>query len=143
MDLTQDFFAPIATHVKEHIARLEPLFGYRGAGNEAWLKSEAVYALKMAGTPIKGMHGKGPDLCLYDGSFVELKSGSNWDVKYVLNGLKYQTPCLFLFGGPNSGAAKFLEQLGRQSRILACERFSFETGEWILGLIAPLTNLGG
>src|SRR5438067_466989 len=101
MTLMQNFFAPIAKHVKEHVARLEPLFDYPSVGNENWLKSEAVYALKMTGMPVKSMHGKGPDLCLCDGSFVELKSGINWDATYVLNGLKYQTPCLFLVGGPS------------------------------------------
>jgi hypothetical protein len=138
MDLTENFFAPIAKHLKDHVARLEPLFEHKSTGNENWLKSEAVYALKVAGMPIRSMHGKGPDLCLYDGSFVELKSGIDWNVKYVLNGLKYQTPCLFLMGGPSRGAAKFVEQLERQSRLLGCERFSFDTGEWVLGLIAPL-----
>jgi len=73
-----------------------------------------------------------------DGSFVELKSGVNWNVEYVLNGLKYQTPCLFLIGGPRHGVAKFLEGLESQSRMLACERFRFDAGEWVLGLIAPL-----
>jgi hypothetical protein len=101
------------------------------------LKTEIAYALKTAGTPVRSMRGKGPDLCLGDGSFVELKSGINWDASYVLAGLKYQTPCLFLVGGPRRGAARFLERLQRQSRVLACERFSFDTGEWILGLIAP------
>jgi hypothetical protein len=80
-------------------------------------------------------------LRLYDGSFVELKSGINWDVKYLLNGLKYQTPCLFLIGGPSRGAAKFLERLEGQSHMLACERFRFDAGEWVLGMIAPLESL--
>jgi hypothetical protein len=138
MTLTQDLFAPIAQHLKEHVHRLESLLEHAGAGNEGWLKTEIAYALKTAGTPVRSMHGKGPDLCLCDdGSLVELKSGINWDATYVLTGLKYRTPCLFLVGGPRRGSARFLERLQRESRVLACERFSFDTGDWILGLIAP------
>ena len=138
MDFVQNFFAPIAVHVREHVARLEPLLSHPTVGNEVWLKNEAVYPLKTAGTPVRSMHGKGPDLCLFDGSFVELKSGVGWNTTYVLNGPEYQTPCLFLVGGPSRGAARFLKQLEPRSRLLACERFNFDTGEWVLGLIAPL-----
>jgi hypothetical protein len=34
MTLAQDFFAPIAEHLKEHVHRLESLFEHASAGNE-------------------------------------------------------------------------------------------------------------
>jgi len=66
MDLIQDFFTPIAKHVKEHVVRWQPLLGYPNTGNESWLKSEIIYALKMVGMSVRSMHGRGSaDLCLY------------------------------------------------------------------------------
>ena len=33
-----------------------------------------------------------------------------------------------------------MEQLERHACVLASERYSFDTGVWVLGLIAPLGN---
>ena len=108
-------------------------------GIEGWLKVEATRALL---DRVAKILNNGPDFQFADDLFVELKGAADCNPAWILGGLKYHTldryqrlACLFLGSGSNISTC--LEQLERNSKVVAYERFAVGTHEWIIGLIVP------
>lgn len=137
--LKEKVFGPVAGRVKEKRDSLSRLTRFRSSGIEGWLKVEVTWAL---GDRVKKFLNNGPDLQLADNLFIELKGATNCNTSYILGGLKYATQlqyrrlaCLFL--GSASDISACVRRLELGSRVVAYEKFSVGTDEWIVGLIVP------
>jgi hypothetical protein len=96
------------------------------------LKVEVVAAL---GERVQKICNKGADLLLSDGTELELKAATDLNWIYILNGLDYGAPCLFL--GDGSGNTRFLTTDHDDFEVIGCEIFSDGAGQWIFGLLSP------
>ena len=140
--LREKVFAPVATRVRGRADSLLHIARFPRTGIEGWLKVEAVWALAEIGLSAKPQNN-GPDLQLGDDLFVELKGATDCNRIWILDGLRtYQTDpryrrlaCLFIGSGSNISAA--VDYWNANARVVAHERFSVGTDEWIVGLIAP------
>jgi len=100
----QDIFNLVLNHIKaeERKESLKAIERYvnKGVGLESWFKVETVRILNNAGNreiEVKEIHGKGPDLKLNDGRRIELKATTDFNSRYIIEGLAYDDcPCLFL-----------------------------------------------
>jgi hypothetical protein len=102
-----------------------------------------VEAVRALGDFVQILQNRGPDLGLADDCFIELKGATDCNPSWILDGLKYQTDplyrrlaCLFIGSGSNISAC--VERLKQDSRVVAYEKFSIGTDDWIVGLIVPM-----
>ena len=137
--LKQEVFDLIAERVKDRRDSLLHIARFPRLGIEGWLKVEAVRALS---DRVEKILNTGPDLQLADGVFIELKGATDCNPSYILGGLIFKTEpryrrlaCLFLGSGNSISTCMAKLELG--SRVLAYERFSAGTHEWVVGLIVP------
>jgi len=100
----QDIFNLVLNHIKaeerkESLKAIER-YGNKGIGLESWFKLEIVRVLNNASNreiEVKEIHGEGPDLKLNDGRRIELKATTDFNSRYIIEGLAYDNcPCLFL-----------------------------------------------
>jgi hypothetical protein len=134
--LKAEVFEPVANRVKGRAESLKHVRRFKRSGIEAWFKVEAVAAL---GDCVEKLQNKGPDLRLREVS-VELKAATDFEPPYILGGLRFGTPCLFLGSSDDISVSverlmKLLTEKG--SRMLAHETFSDGQYDWIVGLIVP------
>lgn len=137
--LKETIFSPVAERVKDRSSSLSEVARFPRLGVEGWLKVEAIKALSDRVTKVLN---KGPDLQFADDLFIELKGATDCNPSYILGGLKYCTEsryerlaCLFLGGGTNISTC--LEQLKRNSKVVAYEIFSVGRDKWVIGVIVP------
>lgn len=104
-------------------------------GLEGWFMVQIITALVNTKHAIEEFrYGNRPDLLLESGIEIELKGATNFDIKYIKNGVKYGTLCLFLANGSNKNTIRKLE-LDKNVEMIRYETFSDGKNEWIIGLI--------
>ena len=137
--LKENVFDPVAERVKDRRDSLLNIARFPRLGIEGWLKVEATRALL---DRVAKILNNGPDFQFADDLFVELKGATDCNPSWILGGLKYRTEaryprlaCMFL--GSGAAISGCLEQLKRNSNVVAFERFSVGKDEWIIGLIVP------
>jgi hypothetical protein len=138
--LKEKIFDPVAKRVMDGADSLLHLAKFPRSGIEGWLKVEAVRALADL---VRKLQNKGPDLQLIEDFFVELKGATECNQVGILDVLKkYQADpryrrlaCLFI--GSGSNIPRCINYWNANARVLAYERFSVGTDDWIVGLIVP------
>jgi hypothetical protein len=131
-DLWSVVFSPVLDRVKKRAGSLRNMKRFQKCGIEGWLKVEVVAAL---GERVRAIRGKGPDMLLSDGTELELKAATDLNLIYILSGLEYGAPCLFLGDGDRNES--FPTNDLDDFEVIGCEVFSDGTGQWIVGLLNP------
>jgi hypothetical protein len=132
--LKEKVFGPVAKWILSR-RDLLPKIDVQPSGFEKWFTHQAASALGLVRPENFPPDNRGPDLKLDNGRCIELKAATDCRAKYILNGLKYRTACVFLGGGTQ--ISNHLQELELGSRVLASERFSVGPDNWIVGLIVP------
>jgi len=137
VDIIKDVFRPVAQRVKSRADSLVCLKNVPACGIEGWLKIEAAAAL---GDRFVKFQNKGPDLLLKDDFKVELKAAGGLGPAWIVSGLKYEHPCLFLCGHAQQ---QIIERLRTNPKVsqLVYEIFfpdrADRTNPWIIGVAVP------
>jgi hypothetical protein len=118
--------------MKKRAGSLRNMKRFKKCGIEGWFKVEVVAAL---GKRVQEIRNKGADLLLSAGTELELKAATDLNWIYILNGLEYGAPCLFL--GDGSGNESFPTNDPDDFEVIGCEVFSDGAGQWIVGLLSP------
>ena len=131
-DLRSVVFTPVLERMKKRAGSLRNMKRFKKCGIEGWLKAEVVAAL---GEIVQEVRGKGADMLLSDGTELELKAATDLNLIYILNGLDYGVPCLFL--GDGTRYKSFPTSDHDDFEVIGCEVFSDGAGQWIVGLLSP------
>jgi hypothetical protein len=131
MDLKEDIFLPVASRIRTRADSLRAIKRFARSGIEGWLKVEAVAALD---AKIKQVQNTGPDLELGDGTKIELKAATNFELSWIIDaGLKYKCPCLFLGDGKDRAKIEKINQLSNIN-LIGYEIFSDGESDWVIGI---------
>ena len=132
MQLFEDLFCRVVSHLKEVIHSLHEIRRFKGGGIEGWFKVEVVAALA---DQVMKVQNNGPDLQLTDGRLIELKAGCGLDAAYIRKGaLKYKVPCLFLGYGGNLALLNT-----KEVELVVSKQLSDGHDNWVVGMIRPMT----
>lgn len=131
-ELRRQVFQPVAARMRARGDTLKHVTRFLATGIEGWFKVEVIAAL---GQQVERLRNKGADLGLCGDCSVELKASTNLTWAWVVAGLKYRTPCLFL-GNMSATAVEKLKTDPRMA-LVAHEIFSDGAQDWIIGLVVP------
>ena len=137
ISLKDDVLLPVAARVREQASSLRSIRRFQRCGVEGWLKVEAVCALSEL---VEGVRNTGPDLLLSDGTSIELKAATDFNTTAMRNAcIKYGCPCLFLADGTEPQRIYDIEDT--RVYVVGYESISDGSNEWILGLVAPRSQM--
>lgn len=132
-------FPAILSRIQERKDALVNMIKFKSAGLEGWFRVEIITALANTQHAVKEIHNSGPDLLLESGIKIELKGGTDFNINFIKEGVKYGAPCLFIANGSNKNAIRKLER-DKDVKVVRHETFSDGKNKWIIGLIIPRIN---
>ncbi len=131
IDLRNEIFVPVLARIRKRVESLRSIKRFQRTGIEGWFKVEIVAAL---GNKVKAIRNRGPDLEFEDGTKIELKAATDFNMSWFLQPIsKYGVPCLFL--GDGTGRTGLTAASSDDFEVVGCEVLS--DGEWIIGLVKP------
>lgn len=139
--LKNEVFPVILRHIEQRKASLVPMKAgkFSRTGIEGWFKVEIVAALANTEHAVDKLRNKGPDLVLKDGTEIELKAATDFNINGLrteTKKLSKQTFLLFMANGLDKNRIKKLDDF-EDIELLCHECFSDGENEWIVGLTRP------
>lgn len=131
--LVEQVLRPVAERMRERADSLSEMPRFEKAGLEGWFRVEIVAILK---EKVAAIRNKGPDLILDDGTELELKGATDFNVPYIRSGVTRDN-CLCLFLADGSDSSRIDKVANERIRLIGHETVSLDGHTWVIGLIGP------